>query len=100
MGRGPEPLLDAELQHGQLLHRALHEAARTRLQDASRPLAIVDLSLVFNGPAEGPLLARGLVTGGGRSVCFCEAELFDGAQRLVARAMGTFRYQPSGAVPA
>lgn len=96
MGRGPDPVHDAELQHCHLLHRALHDAARTRLQDASRPLALVDLSLVFNGPAEGPLLARGLVTGGGRSVCFCEAELVDDAQRLVARAMGTFRYRPAG----
>jgi len=88
----------AELQQCRLLHQALRQAARTRLDDAARPLAATDLSLVFSSPPEGPLQARGQVTGGGRSVCFCEAELLDSAQRTVARAMGTFRYQRGGAV--
>ena len=86
-----------ELQQCRLLHQALRQAARTRLDDAARPLAATDLSLVFSTIPEGPLQARGQVTGGGRSVCFCEAELLDSAQRTVARAMGTFRYRWGGA---
>lgn len=91
--------VDAELQQCRLLHLALRQAARSRLDDAARPLAATDLSLVFSTTAEGPLQARGQVTGGGRSVCFCEAELLDSAQRTVARAMGTFRYQQVRAGP-
>lgn len=88
---------NTELQQCHLLHQALRQAARTRLDDAARPLAATDLSLVFSAIPEGPLQARGQVTGGGRSVCFCEAELVDAAQRTVARAMGTFRYRRGGA---
>ena len=36
---------------------------------------------------------KSTATGGGRSVCFCEAELRDAAGQSVARAMGTFRYR-------
>ena len=97
---GDEERADAEQQQCRLLYQALRQAARTRLGDAARPLAATDLSLVFSTAAEGQLQlqARGQVTGGGRSVCFCEAELLDAAQRTVARAMGTFRYQQGGAV--
>lgn len=84
---------DAELAQCLLLHQALRQAARSRLDDGARLLAITDLSQVYSAAPEGPLQAHGQVTGGGRSVCFCEAELRDGAQRLVARAMGTLRYQ-------
>lgn len=92
---GPQvdPQADAEQAQCLLLHQTLRQAARSRLDDVARPLAITDLSLVFSAAPQGLLQARGQVTGGGRSVCFCEAELFDEAQRLVARAMGTFRYQ-------
>lgn len=88
---------NAELQQCRLLHQALRQAARTRLDDPARALAATDLSLVFTSVPAGPLQARAQVTGGGRSVCFCEAELLDSAERTVARAMGTFRYQSSGA---
>ena len=96
-----------------LLHDALRAAARQRLTDPQRAVVAADLSLVFCAPpvavdgasgapgtapsappAEG-WLAHGQVTGGGRSVCFCEAELRDATQRTVARAMGTFRYAPA-----
>jgi len=44
-------------------------------------------------PATGRLTATGRATGGGRSVCFCEADISDADGRLVAKAMGTFRYR-------
>jgi acyl-coenzyme A thioesterase PaaI-like protein len=44
-------------------------------------------------PATGRLTATGRATGGGRSVCFCEAEIADADGHPVARAMGTFRYR-------
>jgi acyl-coenzyme A thioesterase PaaI-like protein len=31
-------------------------------------------------------------------VCFCEAELADAGGRIVAKAMGTYRYRPPGSV--
>ena len=60
---------------------------------------LIDLHVGFVQPGAG-LNAIARVTGGGRSVCFCEAELHDAAGRLVARAMATLRYRdpnPSGA---
>lgn len=74
------------------LHEALVGAARERLSDATRSLSATDIHLVFTGAAQGALRASAYVTGGGRSVCFCEAELRDAQGQTVARAMGTFRY--------
>lgn len=74
------------------LHAALVGAARERLSDATRGLSATDIHLLFTGTAQGGLRASAHVTGGGRSVCFCEAELRDDQGQTVARAMGTFRY--------
>ena len=41
----------------------------------------------------GVLQAQGRATGGGRSVCFCEATVTDADGEVAARAMGTFRYR-------
>jgi len=70
------------------LHRALLDAARTRL---GADVQTVDLHLSFLQPAAGPLAASARVTGGGRSVCFCEGELADERGVRAAQAMGTFR---------
>jgi acyl-coenzyme A thioesterase PaaI-like protein len=47
---------------------------------------------------------RGHATGGGASVCFCEGEIHDDAGKLVAKAIGSFKYRrkPDGsqALPA
>jgi acyl-coenzyme A thioesterase PaaI-like protein len=74
------------------LHEALAGAARQRLSDTSRALCATDIHLLFTGAAQGALRASAEVTGGGRSLCFCEAELRDAQGQTVARAMGTFRY--------
>ena len=79
------------------LHAALAQTARGRLDDATREVAVADLHVTFTQRAEGPLRMQGRITGGGRSVCFCEAEAHDAQGRLVARAMGTFRYRGASA---
>ena len=56
----------------------------------------IDIHAAFMSPATGRLTATGRATGGGRSVCFCEADVADADGRLVARAMGTFRYREPG----
>ncbi|MNG39445.1 hypothetical protein D3C84_1275310 [compost metagenome] len=47
----------------------------------------------FMRPATGRVEATGRATGGGRSVCFCEAEAVDATGQVIAKAMGTFRYR-------
>ena len=74
------------------LHEALVGAARTRLSDQARNVCATDIHLLFTGPAHGALHSHAQATGGGRSLCFCEAELLDANGQAVARAMGTFRY--------
>lgn len=75
-----------------LLDAALADAALARNPEA-REVAVVDLHVGFvQAPGDGALSAQGQATGGGRSVCFCEAELRNAEGALVARAMGTLRY--------
>lgn len=64
----------------------------------TREVVTIDIHVALMSPATGRLTATGRATGGGRSVCFCEAEIADANGHLVARAMGTFRYREPGAV--
>lgn len=75
-----------------MLDAALVAAALAR-NPAAQTVDVIDLHLGFVQPGGPGLRAQGQVTGGGRSVCFCEAELRDGAGQLVARAMATLRYR-------
>jgi uncharacterized protein (TIGR00369 family) len=75
-----------------LLDAALVEAALAR-HPAAHAVDVIDLHVGFLQPASGTLQATAQVTGGGRSVCFCEAALRDAAGQTVARAMGTLRYR-------
>jgi len=56
-----------------------------------RDMAAVDIHVAFLQPGAGQLSATARVCGGGKSVCFCEAEAMDAQGRVVARGMGTFR---------
>lgn len=77
-----------------LLDGAMAQAARQRrADDATAEVDVVDLHVAFVRPAAGHLSASAQVCGGGRSICFCEAEASDAEGRLVARAMGTLRYR-------
>lgn len=75
-----------------LLDAALVAAALAR-NPAALSVDVIDLHLGFVQPGGTGLHAEGSATGGGRSVCFCEAELRDAAGQLVARAMATLRYR-------
>lgn len=75
-----------------LLDSAMANAA-LGLIDFTREVVTIDMHVGFMRPAFGRLVATGRTTGGGRSVCFCEAELVDGTGAVVAKAMGTFRYR-------
>lgn len=75
-----------------LLDSAMANAA-LGLIDFTREVVTIDMHVGFMRPASGRLVATGRTTGGGRSVCFCEAELVDGTGSVVAKAMGTFRYR-------
>nr|WP_145550980.1 hotdog domain-containing protein [Variovorax boronicumulans] len=76
-----------------LLDAALVAAALAR-NPSAQAVDVIDLHLGFVQPHGTGLQAEGQVTGGGRSVCFCEAELRDATGQLVARAMATLRYRP------
>lgn len=75
-----------------LLDSAMANAALSRI-DFTREVVTVDMHIAFMRPAAGRLEATGHATGGGRSVCFCEAEVVDASGEVVARSMGTFRYR-------
>lgn len=83
-----------------LLDNAMAHAALSRV-DYEREVVTIDMHIGFMRAVSGRLVATGRANGGGRSVCFCEAELVDGSGAVVAKAMGTFRYrQPGGLHPA
>lgn len=83
-----------------LLDSAMANAALSRI-DFEREVVTIDMHIGFMRPAHGRIEARGRATGGGRSVCFCEAEVIDSTGEVVAKAMGTFRYRaPTGQVQA
>jgi len=75
-----------------LLDNAMAQAALSRVGFA-REVVTVDIHVAFVRLASGRLTATGRATGGGRSVCFCEADVADADGHLVARAMGTLRYR-------
>ena len=84
-----------------LLDNAMANAALSRI-GYTREVVTIDIHVAFMQPATGRLTATGRATGGGRSVCFCEADIVDAYGHVVARAMGTFRYREpeAGQVPA
>ena len=73
-----------------LLDRAMADAARGRAGDG-RDVAAIDIHVAFLQQGSGPLTTTARVCGGGKSVCFCEAEAADAQGQVVARGMGTFR---------
>ena len=75
-----------------LLDEAMADAA-LRSVDFPCEITTVDIHIAFLSAATGRLRASANVRGGGRSVCFCEAEASDDIGRVVAKAMGTFRYR-------
>jgi uncharacterized protein (TIGR00369 family) len=75
-----------------LLDIAMANAALSKI-DYAREVVTVDMHVGFMVATSGPLAAIGRASGGGRSICFCEAYVEDSEGRRVAQAMGTFRYR-------
>lgn len=75
-----------------LLDNAMANAAASRI-GFTREVMTIDIQVAFMQPATGRLTATGRATGGGRSLCFCEAELTGADGQRIAKAMGTFRYR-------
>jgi uncharacterized protein (TIGR00369 family) len=92
----PELLNNHDSGHGgvlmTLLDSAMAHAALSRV-DYAREVVTIDMHIAFMRPTSGRLQAQGRATGGGRSVCFCEATVVDADGEVAARAMGTFRYR-------
>ena len=81
-----------------LLDSAMANAALSRI-DHAREVVTIDMHVGFMRPATGRVEATGRATGGGRSVCFCEAEAVDATGQVIAKAMGTFRYRAAVDAP-
>lgn len=75
-----------------LLDVAMSHAALSRI-DYTREVVTVDLHVGFMRAASGRLTATARATGGGKSLCFCEARVEDAEGSVAAQAMGTFRYR-------
>lgn len=75
-----------------LLDSAMAHAALSRF-DYEREVVTVDMHVSFMRPTAGLLRATGKVTGGGRSICFCEGFVVDESGEVAAKSLGTFRYR-------
>ena len=75
-----------------LLDSAMRHAALSRMTE-QREVVTVDLRVGFMQAAQGRLVASAKAIGGGKSICFCEAQLVDETGEVRAQAMGTLRYR-------
>jgi uncharacterized protein (TIGR00369 family) len=76
-----------------LLDVAMASAGRS-LDPTAGGGVTVEMSTTFMqaAPSAGRLVASGLCTHQSGTMTFCEAEVRDGSDRLLARAMGIFKY--------
>lgn len=81
-----------------VLDVAMAIAARS-LEPEVEGVVTVEMKCSFMqaGPPAGRLLATGICVHRSTTMAFCEAEVRDEADRLLARAMGTFKYLRPGA---
>jgi uncharacterized protein (TIGR00369 family) len=78
-----------------LLDVAMARAGRTYVdRDGAEPMVAVtvEMKTSFFRPAVGRLLARGRVLHRTATMAYCEAELFDAKEHLVAKSLGTFKF--------
>ena len=81
--------------HGGVLMSVLDVAmasAAVSNVDFRNTVITLNLSVNFLSPASGQLTATAEVTGGGKSTVFCEGHIADGAGKMVASAVGSFKY--------
>ena len=67
-------------------------SARTDLGSESGGNLTVEMKASFIRPARGELTVKAQCLHAGRSLSFCEGEILDAEQRIVARASGTFKF--------
>lgn len=75
-----------------LIDTTMARAAMSR-QEFSLSVVSIGITVNFIRPGFGRLIADARVVGGGKSICFCEAEIRDTHGHLVAKGMGTFKYR-------
>ena len=79
-----------------LLDDAMVQTALARVNSgaqAPRTVVAVDMHLSFMRAVHGDVKTTAQVVGGGKTMCFCEAQLRNAQGDLVAQAMGTYRAQ-------
>ncbi len=81
-----------------LLDVAMASAAVSQL-DFSRTAVTLNLDTSFLEPGRGRLTADGEVTTHDDSIAWCKATVHDAQGRLVAHALGSFRYLPLPTAP-
>jgi acyl-coenzyme A thioesterase PaaI-like protein len=67
-------------------------SAAVSRSDFKNTVVTVDISVSFLAPASGTVTCEAEATGGGKSMCFCEGRVLDASGKLLARALGTFKY--------
>lgn len=81
-----------------VLDVAMAIAARSLEPDVEGVVTVeMKCSFMQAGPPAGRLLASGTCVHRSTTMAFCESEVRDDANRLLARAMGTFKYLRTGA---
>jgi uncharacterized protein (TIGR00369 family) len=76
-----------------LLDVVMASAAISQL-DFTRTAVTLNLGTTFLGPGRGRLTADGEVIGHDNEIAWCKATVSDSEGRLVAHALGSFRYVP------
>jgi uncharacterized protein (TIGR00369 family) len=89
--------------HGGVLMALLDTTmARAAMSRHGFRLSVVSIGVTANflRPVSGRLITEARAIGGGRSTCFCEAEVLDADGQVVAKGVGTFKYQhpPKGGI--
>ena len=75
-----------------LLDVAMARAATSVPDAPSRTAVTVEMSSRFLHPGRGPLVAEVFVLNQTHSLCTCQANVLNAEGRIVATAMGTFKY--------
>ncbi len=60
--------------------------------DFRNTVVTLNISVNFLAPSNGKLTASAEVTGGGKSIVFCDGHIVDCEGKLVATALGSFKY--------
>lgn len=75
-----------------LLDTTMARAAMAR-QEFQLSVVSIGVNTNFLRPGSGRLVTLARAIGGGRSTCFCEGEVVDSDGEIVAKGVGTFKYQ-------